>query len=442
MTVNTSFLPTSGQTNVQQPSASSNQSTMSDFWKARMTQNQFCGLTATEITRLSMRLLGLGAAGLGIYAAATAILGSASWSLGLLAIPCALVSAGALWYSFQLDDYENPEELEKFREDATRMDLEQVMQVHGWGNVLHWGIITAEQFADKYRRQMRGKSLSEIIDAYEKTVRHISQCSNPKYDYEVPVPSEWKGIWRTETATKTFEEIIQGYPLEKFEKYNLLEVGELRRIKTLKHIFETIKGSYDTQVNQIEREFQSHTETYKRNYESECALADQLYNDNWAVHRLRVFEIEYVRERQAVQETVTRRKNEARNRFNQAVATITNHGQIPYDRLSVQDKVFYDQQNNEWQVSVVHADSEARIQIENIDARCIREKNQLISEELRVREERTRKLNEAKGRYDSDVLSHRRYKENRIEPLNLSFRSTVNDLNGRYLAYLRTVGAV
>jgi hypothetical protein len=429
-------------TSVQPATPLLNQTINHQLWHERLTQNGFCGLTTTEITRLSTRILGIGAMGTGVSVIAAAALGFVTWPISLLAIPCALGAASAIWYSFQLDDYENPEELAKFRDDAARMSLEQVMQAYGWNNVLRWGIITPEQFTDKYRQQMREKNLVKIIDSYENAMRNLSQHPYHHFDYHVPAPSEWSRQWRTETATKTFEEIIQTYPLDKLERYNLLEVGELQRIKDLKRDYEIIKGHYDEQVAQVEREFQNNTQIYQRNYQSECAQANQLYNDNWAVRRLKVFEIEYIRERQTVQEMASRRKSEARSRFDRTVATITNNGQIPYDRLLPQDKALYDQQTNELQLSNIQAEDEARLQIANIDFRCIGERSRLNSEESRARGERDRMVNEAKGRYDTAVYSHHEHKERRLGPINSSFRSAVNDLNGRYRAYLRTIGII
>lgn len=387
-----------------------------------------------------MRLLGMGAIGAGASIVAAAVFGFVAWPIGLLAIPCALGAAGALWYSFQLDEYENPEELVKFRDDASRMSLEQVMQAHGWNNVLRWGILTAEEFTDKYRQQMRGKNLTEIIESYENVMRHLSQYPYHRFDYHAPFPSEWRGQWRTETATKSFEEILQTYPLDKLERYNLLEADELRHIKDLKRDYEAIKGHCDDQAAQIEREFQNSTQLFQRNYQAECVQAEQHYNDNWAVDRLKVFEIEYVRERQSVQETANRRKSEARNRFDRSVASITSNGQIPYNRLSPWHKALYDQQNNELQLSMDQANNEARLQIANIDFRSIEERNRLNSEESRVKGERDRMVNEAKGRYDTAVLNHREHKEQRLAPVNSSFRAAAGDLNGRYRAYLSTIG--
>lgn len=418
----------------------SNSDKTKEFWQLRMTQNGCCVLTSTEAARLFFRVLGLGATGAGIAAVGAAVMGTVAWPIGLLAFPCALGAAGALWYSFQLDDYENPEELENFRTEASRMSLDQVTQAHGWNNLFHWGILTPEQFSDKFRHQMRRKNLVEIIHSYENAERRLAQCSYPRFDFQIPTPSEFRGQWRTETATKTFEEIIQTYPLDKLERYNLLEVGELHRIKDLKRDYDGIKGNYDTQVSQIEREFENNTQIYQRAYQADCVHADHLYNDNWAVQRLKVFELDYIRERQNVQETANRRKSEARERFERLVATITNHGQIPYDRLPPREKLIYDQQNHELQISIAQAENEARIRINNIDSRCISERSRLNTEVHRVTEERRRMIDESKGRYDSAVLPHRQYKEQRLAPVTQTFRSAVSDITGRYRAYLRTIG--
>src|SRR6267154_4183478 len=170
MSVNSVFPTNSGFTSAQQTLTNSKTQANSNFQHTRMVQNNFLGLTTAEITRLSLRLLGFGAVGAGISVIVTSVLGVSAWPISLLVVPCMFGAAGAIWYSFQLDDYENPEELAKFRDDATRMSLEQVIQGHGWSNVLRWGIITAEQFIDKYRQQMQSKNLIEIINAYERAI--------------------------------------------------------------------------------------------------------------------------------------------------------------------------------------------------------------------------------------------------------------------------------
>jgi hypothetical protein len=405
-----------------------------------MTQKGFCGLNTVEITRICMRLLSIGSGIGGVGITAAAALGAVSWPIGLIAIPCILASAGALWYTFQFNNYENPEEMIKFRNEAARMSFEQVMQAHGWNSVLRWGILTTDQFGEKYREQMHGKNLVEIIHAYENAQRHLAESSYRQFEYQIPSPAEWRGQWRTETAAKTFEEIIQTYPLDELERFNLVEAGEMQRIKDLKKDFDGVKENYETATARIEREFQANTEVFQRAHQSDCSRAEQHYNGNWAVRRLTAFELEHVRERQTVQGTANQRKNEARQRFDRSVAAITNNGQIPYNNLPARDKLLYDQQNNELQVSMTTADTEARLQIANIDARYIGERTRLNAEENRVRAERTQMQNEAKARYDAAVVCHRQHKEQQMAPFTATFRSSVGDLNGRYCAYLRTIG--
>lgn len=410
------------------------------FWGARTTQRGFAGLTTAELTRLSMRLLSMatGVGGIGVVAAA--ILGAVAWPIGLIAIPCALCSVGALWYSFQFDDYENPEELTKLRQETGQLSFEQVMQTHGWNNVLRWGILTADQFSDKYRQHMRGKNLVEIIDAHENTQRHLSLCPYQRYEYQVPSPAEWRGKWRSETAAKTLEEIIETYPLDKLKSFNLVEMGEMHRIEDLKRVYADVKANFDSASARIEREFQGNTDIYQREYQSDSASIEREYCNNCGVHRLQVFELEYLRERQTVQDAANRRRSEARERFERAIAAITNNGQTAYTKLLPREKALYDQKNNELQISISQTDNDASAQIAAIDARCIGEKARLNAEEARAKALRDQKLTAAKTRYDLSVGNYRQHKERQMAPVTATFRSAVNDLNGRYRAYLRTIG--
>jgi hypothetical protein len=432
-----SITPTARQTVISPTNEIEN-----DFWQGRMIQEGFGGITSTEVARFSLRLLGMIGIGAGITAVTVAALGIVAWPVALLVIPCALVAAGAIWHSFQFSDYENPKELAKFREDASRMSLEHVMQAHGWNNVLHWGIITAEQFTEKYRQQMQGKTLVEIMNAYENTERHLSHCPHRRFDYHIPTPSECRGQWRAETATKSFEEIIQTYSLDRLEKYNLLEAGELRRIKDLKSIYDGFKTHYDAQTAPFEREFQNNTEIHRRAFQSESAHADRVYNENGAVRRLSVFELEYIRERQVAQDTGNRRKNEARDRFNRSVATITNDGRILYEKLPPRDKILYNQQNNELQMSLIQANNDVGTQIAIIDSRCIGERVRLNAEEARAKADRARMLDEAKRRYEDVVSTYRQRKVDQTATMTATFDASVRDIDGRYRSYLRTVGVV
>lgn len=411
-----------------------------DFWKTRLAANGSCGMTNVEITRLCTRLSAVGLAVAGIGSVSLAALGLVAWPIGFVAIPCALAAAGLVWYSVQFNDYENPDELEKFRNDAARMGLESVMQTYGWNDVLRFGILSPESFAQKYRQHLQGKTLIQVMDAFENALRRISQCPSPRFDFQVPHPRESARLWRSETATKTFEEILQTYPLEKLEKYSLVEAGELNCLKSLKREYDVIKANRDQRVAQVEREFQASTVEPKRVYDQECARADQVYNNNYAVRELQGFELIYARERQTVQEQQNRSKREARERFERAVARITDNGNVAYSALQPTEKGLYDQQQMELQHAESQADLAARLQIQNIDQRRHGRLILLNTEEARVRQERAGSIENAKRVYDAAVVLQRQRKEHNLGPIESSFRSSASDFNGRYRAYLRTIG--
>ncbi len=414
---------------------------VNEYWKSRMTVNSSSGLTNVEMTRLFTRLAGIGVVGTGLTTFSLAALGLVSWPVGLIVIPCAVVAGGLIWYNYKMNDYENPDELEKFRSDAKRMSLESVVQAYGWNDMLRFGILTPDQFALKYRQQLQGMNLIEIISLYEKTMRHISQCTSAKFEYQVPSPRESARQWRQETAIKTFEEIIQTYPLDKLEQYGIIEHSELSTIKNLKREYEAIKAHCDQQVFQIEKEFQDNTGVPKSAYDAECARADQMYKENYAVKELQGFDFRYTRERQAVHEQQNRSKVEARAHFDCAVAPLTNHGLITYSNLPAWDKARYDQLKLELELKENQADSTACLQIEQINKQSHERRILLDSEEVRVKNLRVQMIEEAKRRYDADVNGSQLRKEERLRPIEASFRSSANDFHGRYRAYLRLIGA-
>jgi hypothetical protein len=396
-------------------------------------------LTGVEAQRAALRVLGIIAVGAGMALVSLAVIGTVVPQVALIAIPCALFAMGTLGYSATLNDYENPEELERFQRDAARMSLESVVSTHGWKNVLRWGILSQDQFATKFRQHLQDKNLVQIMDYYENVTRQIAEAPYVRYDYQIPNPREYRGQWRTETATITFEELIQRYSLDKLERYGIVETGEMHSLRDLSRDYEAIRINYTTRVAQVEREFAAITEGFRRTREATSAAANQLYNGNWAVTQLNNIETRNVREREAVLNGAQRRKDEAQGRYNRCIMSLTNNGQIPYERLSPREQGVYNQQNVELQVARATADNEARQQIAHINTRYVIERSSLNAEESRVRNERNQLLRAAQETYDRDIAPHNQRRINTLQPIEAAFRSSVNDINGRYRAYLRTV---
>lgn len=413
-----------------------------EFWEPRRVVNSSGGLSNAEYTRFCSRLLSVGLAGGSLTAFSLSAFSVVAWPIGLyVGLPCALAAFGSTWYSLQLGDYENPEELENFRKQARQMNLEKVMHTYGWNDVLRLGILTPDSFADKYRSTVKDKSLVDVINYYEKTLGRIASARPLKFDFLVPRPSESSKRWRTETSNMTFEKIIETYPFDKLEKYRIVEQGEINCINNLKRDYFAIKNLHDQRVSQIESEFHQNTASNRGVYEAECDRAEQIYSSHYAVKELQGFERHYTIERQAVQNQQNLAKTEARSRFDREVTSFTNGGSIPYAKLSQADKARYEQLRKEQQLAFDLADNTVRSQIDQINSRRSERLIHLNSEEAQAKNSKAQMIEAAKGKFERDVAGYKQNKDSRLRPLNDSFQSSAKDFNGRYRAYLNIIGA-
>lgn len=410
------------------------------FWGSRLVTNGLCGLTTVETKRLCSRLLAGGLVLGGASAIGVAVAGIAPSAVAFLALPAIVLAAGSIWYSITLNEYENPEELEKFKNEAARLpSLDQVFEAYGINNVLHFGILSAESFAEKYRQQMRGKTLVEILTTYEQTQHKIAQCSAPRFNYVVPHPREWAHLWRTETATKTFEEIMRIYSFDQLERYRILEEGELNTLKELMRRFDIVRWSFTFKEAIAEGDFHNHISDAKRDYDETCSRADRNYQNNFAVLELQGIEQQYARERQRVQEQKNQMNQEAKWVFDRAVATLTANGQFPLAQLSMANKRAYAQEQQKLQQAYAQADSMARESIQQLDRHRADRLTYLEQEKNRAKEENQAIKSQAKIMYDIQIANPSAQKERVLAPAREAYRSALADLDALYRAYLRSI---
>lgn len=407
----------------------------SNFWSDRFVQNSFLGLSASEVKRLALRLLG--AVGImvsgGILASAT--LGVISAQASLIAIPCILGSVAVIYVSKQLSDFD-PEVLERYRLLALNKNLDTVAAEYGWDNVIQWGILPPDVFSQKYRLQLQGKDLVSVINYYEMLTHQISQMRFVKSDYQIPKPSEWKHQWREETSGMTFQQILTAYSIEKLEIYNILENEELQCLKELKEAYVAVKREHDERVAIVERDFQSIITPFEQIYNTACALANQRYNENAIVQNHRSFDSRYSAERSAVQNQFNQRRDAVQAVFNQNVATIVKKGKVP-EASQAQLNQFRQNFNS----AVNQAQTEIRNLLSEIDTRYNLERSTLNTEESRLRTEREREMTEARQAYDLAIAEHLAEKENRLRPIEAAFRSSMGALDLSYRSRLRSMRA-
>ncbi len=393
-------------------------------------------LTNGDFVRLVSRVTCVAMVAIGLLAVYLAGMGLISSSFAFLALPCAAVAFWIVWSQLRLTEQETPEELKKFQSDASAMSFENVIRTYGWKDVLRFGILNPEQFAQKYHDQIQGKNLTEVINYYEKTCRHMSRCSSHKFRYQVPPPREAAKLWVKETKEKSFEEILLHFPLDKLRKYAVVEPNELNCIDHLKRDYESLKVHRDAKIAQFQKEFDEGTAEFRHIYDAERSQANDRYNQSQTMKELRDFEFGFIKEKQEAQEAHSRSRGEAKGNFDREVGLITNQGRILYNQLSNGGKQLYDACKNRLETLNSQADYALRVATAQIDDRRKARLIDLNAAKEHLDAERYHSIEESKRRYEESIHVQKRRKEESIAPFEEAFQRSVKDINARYQAFL------
>lgn len=408
----------------------------SSFWSQRQTTSCTSNLKDAELARFFYHFVGMGALAGGAGFASLAAFHAVSLPLGLLALPCALTSLGVYYYK-ESQDFESRDAIKKLHNKASLMSLESIVQTYGWNDMLRLGILSPEDFANKYRAHIKGKGLNEVMNQYEKTELQLSRCSAPFFHYHIPRPKEHAALWREETASIDCEQIFRTYPLEKLQKYSLVESGELECIKILKSDYDEIKAQHDQKISQIGQKFLEDTATHKGNFDREYERAAQVYREHPVVKELQSFEMHYTKELLKIQELQNKSISEARVRFNNALASSLSGPVQDYSRLTPADKAIYDRCKQVFQRDEAAAQQIANQQIAKMNQQRHDRLMSLNTEESRLKRERTQAQEAAKRHYDEAIRGFVQQKEAALRPIESSLQATAADCDRRYRAYLR-----
>ena len=263
-------------------------------------------------------------------------------------------------------------------------------------------------------------------------MRHISECSSHKFNYQVPRPRESSVLWRQETASMNCGQIFASYPFEKLEKYSLVECGELNCIKNLKRDYDAIKMQHAQRIEQIEQEFLASSAGHKNTFDVESARAAEGYNNHAVVRELQNIEMHYTKERLRVQDQQNKSISEARSRFDNALLSAIGSNHRDYARLTPAHKAIYDQKLRDFQQAESSARQTAYQQIDQINRLRNDRLQYLHTEEARVRQERTQSLAAAKGRYDASIGAFVQRKQAALQPIQSALSNAADDCDARY----------
>jgi hypothetical protein len=399
------------------------------------------GLPSHQVSRVALRALGVAGIACGVAFLYLSGVGIVAGSIALASLPCALLSAGSFWASNQFYNSDVASGIERMRSQASRMSLQMVILTFGWDDLLQQGILTSEQFAQKYTQELHGKDLVQIIEFYEKTLRRISECIAPKFDYRIPTPMHSARQWRSETAPFSFKQIINKYPLDQLEKYSILEAGEAQCLKSLNREYQVCKNERNNKAGEIEREFAVNTQQYKQELDRLTTDANHRYDGNSAIRELQAFELNYARERQQIQDQLAKSKADARAHFDRSIAPFTQNGQIPYKNLPATDKAKYDPLLVALQAAEREAEKTAKEQIDQCNHRRHERLTYLNREKDRLSHERQCAIDWARRQYEREVAAHLQKKEGSLQQFDNELEAMEKTFDSRYRAYLRTIGA-
>jgi hypothetical protein len=85
----------------------------------------------------------------------------------LLSIPLALISLGSAHTAYYLKDYENPQKLAFYRQEAPHLTFKELYSAHGLQNLLQYEILPLSTLQEKFYRQIQAMGFTSVLDSFD-----------------------------------------------------------------------------------------------------------------------------------------------------------------------------------------------------------------------------------------------------------------------------------
>ncbi|MBS0619941.1 MAG: hypothetical protein JSS61_00580 [Verrucomicrobia bacterium] len=303
----------------------------------------------------------------------------------LTGIPFILLGIVSAYTSMRVKEYQYAKVLASVRKDVEGLSLDQIAEKYGWKSLFSRGILTREEFQERYRSAVQKMDLISMINYYEMVCLRLSESKPLAFQYQVPPPREFKSKW----APKSLEEILETYPLDKIEKYSLVDSAELRRILELKVTYDQAKGRRDVARAPFLAEHQQELAPFERTKEEQYSRADRIYAESPAV---------------------VQRPHLLKEHLNAK-------GEIQKRSYADQDR--------------------ARSELRQLEMRYEEQCQRIEREVVQAVEQRDRMKREADARMQELTAPYRNAFADKTREMEAEFRRSVEDLNALYAAYIR-----
>lgn len=174
----------------------------------------------------------------------------------LLAIPTIALGGLLIWKIVRMKDYTDPNEIQKYRNQAAYQPLELTVKEHGWEKMLQFGIPAQADFNRLCVENVKHRSFANgsIFTDYENLVqiRDTLIAEGKGVQLEIPHPSNLKDRFLSEVKGKTLCQIFDHYDIEKLVKYNIVpaELGKLHN-----DVYMTANAQHVLAKDEAEQEF-------------------------------------------------------------------------------------------------------------------------------------------------------------------------------------------
>lgn len=147
---------------------------------------------------------------------ATALVFTATPLYLLGALPLFLAAGILVWYYWNTVDYRDPKELAALRHAASAMPLPQVVEKHGWENLILHQVLSPVQFEQAFAAQAEKLDMLPLLAYHTEAAQQLRSAvlkipADAAARYKVPALSLWREKYRQETAAMSFHSVLTFY---------------------------------------------------------------------------------------------------------------------------------------------------------------------------------------------------------------------------------------
>lgn len=184
----------------------------------------------------------------------------------IIAIPSLTVAGYLMWTVKRVKDYQDPEMLERYRNEASYRQLEATAKEHGWVNMLQYEIPRKGDFPAQYNAMMlRARNFNDLIALYEIISAARQKCmdEDKPVPFEIPDPGAFKTRFTEEIQGKSLLDLFGQYDFEKLYQYGIINKSSLTAEKNyleskanLKAAIKEAQATFLTQCSEAVERFE------------------------------------------------------------------------------------------------------------------------------------------------------------------------------------------